>query len=368
MLDEIQIQGLKSFDDARVALRRINLLIGANGSGKSNLLTAFRLLQLLGQDPDQARLQKMIAIAGGAEQFLHLGSKRTPSLSLGVSFDKGDSNLYAELTRDHADRLLLTGAWSHPPVSNAFGEKEPLYRDPEGIQVVPDRLRKLTGDWRVYHFRDTSPESPLRRTQDLHDNRCLRPDGSNLAPLLYRMRNLHKKSYASIRRAVKSFAPFFDDFELEPTALNQGKIRLEWRQLGSESYFDAASLSDGTLRFIALSTLLLQPRELRPSLLLIDEPELGMHPSAISLLAALLKKAANHSQIVVATQSAKLLDFFEPEDVIVADREFEATKLRRLDSAALNDWLEEYSLGELWEKNEFGGRPGNEKLQHAGNH
>ena len=367
MLDEIQIKGLKSFDETRISLRSINLLIGANGSGKSNLLTAFRLLQLLGQDPDQSQLQKMIATTGGAEQFLHLGSKRTPSLSLGLSFDKGKANLYAELTRDHADRLLLTGAWSHPPTSSVFGEIEPLYRDPSGIQVVPDRLRKLAGDWRVYHFRDTSSESLLRRTQYLHDNRHLRPDGSNLAPFLYRLRERHKSQYESIHNAVRLFAPFIDKLLLEPTALNEEMIRLEWRQVGSDSYFDAASLSDGTIRFIALATLLLQPEELKPSLVLLDEPELGMHPSAISLLAALIQKAAIDSQIVVATQSARLLDYFDPEDVIVAERQFEATKLTRLDSAELTEWLEDYSLGELWEKNEIGGRPRNEKLQRAGN-
>ena len=367
MIDQIHVKGLKSLADTRISLRQINLLIGANGSGKSNLLLGFRLLQILAQDVDQSQLRKMVAITGGAEQYLFLGSKRTPSMSIHISFSGKGTELYAELSPDHADGLKLTRAWSHPPVSDIYGNREPLYGDEEGIQVLPKRLRKMTGDWLAYHFRDTSPESPLRRTQDLHDNRRLRPEGSNLASFLFRLSKHHKIEFASILNAVKSFAPFIDRFELEPTALNKEKIRLEWRHVGSGAYFDAASLSDGTLRFIALATLLLQPIELRPSLVILDEPELGLHPSAISLLAALLQKAAIDSQVVVATQSAKLLDYFKPKDVIVVERELEESKFRRLDDAALSSWLDDYSLGELWEKNEIGGRPGNEQLSRAKN-
>ena len=140
-------------------------------------------------------------------------------------------------------------------------------------------------------------------------------------------------------------------------ALNEDKIRLEWLHVGSDAYFDASSLSDGSLRFIALATLLLQPESLRPPVVLLDEPELGLHPFAITLLASMLKHAAVDSQIIVATQSPVLLDHFEPEDVLVAERVNRATKLSRLDDDKLHAWLEDYSLGQLWEKNEFGGRP-----------
>ena len=148
-----------------------------------------------------------------------------------------------------------------------------------------------------------------------------------------------------------------DDFALEPLALNEDKIRLEWRHVGSEAYFDASSLSDGSLRFIALATLLLQPASLRPPVVLLDEPELGLHPVAITLLASMLKHAAVESQMIVATQSPVLLNHFEPEDVLVADRVNGATQLGRLEDDRLQSWLEDYSLGQLWEKNEFGGRP-----------
>jgi len=158
---------------------------------------------------------------------------------------------------------------------------------------------------------------------------------------------------------VQRVAPFFDDFVLEPQRLNPTKIRLEWRHKGSDQYFDASSLSDGTLRFIALATLFLQPQQYRPSVILVDEPELGLHPYAITLLAALIKQAARTTQVIVSTQSSLLLDHFTPEDVLVADRVNGGTQFMRPDPERLQKWLKEYSLGQLWEKNELGGRPSN---------
>ena len=155
-------------------------------------------------------------------------------------------------------------------------------------------------------------------------------------------------------------APFFEDFQIEPLALNTETVQLEWRHRGSDQYFGASALSDGTLRFMALATLLLQPVELRPKVILIDEPELGLHPYAIELLASMIRSASNDTQVILATQSPILLDYFEPEDVLIAERKGEETKLRRLESEPLEEWLKDYSLGQLWEKNELGGRPGSE--------
>ena len=197
----------------------------------------------------------------------------------------------------------------------------------------------------------------MKRTADLYDNRLLRHDGSNLAAFLYLLQRRHPGSFDQIRRTVQMVAPFFDDFELEPQALNPDTILLEWRHKGSDAYFNAASLSDGTLRFIALTTLLLQPPSLRPSVILLDEPELGLHPYAITLLASLVKKAATYGQVIMATQSPTLLDHFNPEEIIVADRVNGEAKFARLDAERLEVWLEDYSLGQLWEKNEIGGTP-----------
>src|SRR5260370_38864896 len=125
----------------------------------------------------------------------------------------------------------------------------------------------------------------------------------------------------------------------------------------SDQYFDAASLSDGTLRFIVLATLFLQPEQFRPSVILVDEPELGLHPYAIEMMVAMVSQASVATQVIMSTQSSLLLDHFQPEDVLVADRVDGGTQLTRLDSTQLAKWLEDYSLGQLWEKNELGGRP-----------
>ncbi len=200
----------------------------------------------------------------------------------------------------------------------------------------------------------------MKTTCDLHDNRFLRADGANLAAYLHRLSRTHPASYRLIRRTVSLVAPFFEDFRLEPLALSPDKLQLEWRHRGSDGFFSAAALSDGTLRFIALATLLLQPAELRPRVILIDEPELGLHPYAIELLASMIRSASEETQVIAATQSPILLDHFEPEDVLVAERAGEETRLRRLRTDPLKSWLETYSLGQLWKKNEFGGRPGSE--------
>ncbi|MBW1800842.1 MAG: AAA family ATPase, partial [Deltaproteobacteria bacterium] len=202
--------------------------------------------------------------------------------------------------------------------------------------------------------------SPLRKAAKLNDNEFLRPDGSNLSAFLYLILKKHPVEYSLIHRTIQRVAPFFDDFQLKPDPLNEEVIRLAWKDKNSDQYFDASSLSDGTLRFIALATLFLQPEEFRPSVILVDEPELGLHPHAITLLASLVKQISQQTQVILSTQSSLLLDHFKPEEVLVADRVEGQTQFTRLDSARLSTWLEEYSLGQLWEKNELGGRPGRE--------
>ena len=200
----------------------------------------------------------------------------------------------------------------------------------------------------------------MRKTAQVNDNQYLRPNGSNLPAFLYLLKEKYPDSYRLITGAIRRVAPYFEDFALEPDRLNEETIRLEWRHKGSDQYFGPSSLSDGTLRFIVLATLLLQPPELRPSVILVDEPELGLHPAAIEMLASLVRQASTSSQVVLSTQSSLLLDHFSPEQVLVAEREKGATNLRRLDPDRLQEWLVDYSLGQLWEKNELGGRPGGE--------
>lgn len=352
---EISISGYKSiYAIEELQLRPINLLVGANGSGKSNFLGALKLLRSTTMGGSE--LSTLVSRSGGADRLLHFGAKVTNSIRFVVSFVDGTGDFSVGLTYGTDDELVI---WLSPSESEIPSDFVADRKDPPGILPF-EFVRSRASCWRFYHFHDAGAKSPMKMMNDLHDNRHLRAEGSNLAAFLFLLSKKHPNEYSQIRQTVGLAAPFFDDFVLQPSGLNEEKILLEWRHRGSDAYFNASSLSDGSLRFIALATLLLQPESLRPSLILLDEPELGLHPYAITLLASLLKRASHTSQIIVATQSPSLLDHFEPEDVLVAERAEGATQLRRLDSSKLTTWLEDYSLGQLWEKNEIGGRPSRE--------
>lgn len=369
-LDWISVQGFRSIASIKeLELRAINVLIGPNGSGKSNFIGVFSFLNAI----RAGKLQDYVARAGGAGKLLHFGPKVTRVIRLHLSFatrrDSNERNQYEiELVPSQSDELIpLTERvyfWDkklYP--AKPYDEGLPRLGNEAGISA-----RNLTGiarhvaghldSWRLYHFHDTSSTSPMKATGDINDNRSLRPDASNLAAFLYYLKQGHATSYELISRTVQRVAPFFEDFVLEPQRLNPSKIRLEWRHKDSDTYFDASSLSDGSLRFIALTTLLLQPKEFRPSVILVDEPELGLHPYAITMLASLVRQASVETQVILSTQSSLLLDHFEPEDVLVAERIKRSTQFRRLEREPLKVWLQDYSLGQLWEKNELGGRPG----------
>ena len=345
-LDTITIRGFKSIRAVEgLKLNPINVLIGANGSGKSNFIEVFSLARDVARD----RVDEFVARAGGADRILHFGSRTTQQLEIVIAFDDGEVYELAmtDTTGDSFARMHYTGS----PLQPSF-----TVRPPYDDEATSGEFR-FVDPWVAYHFHDTGRASPMKKLNDLYDNRGLRTDGSNLAAFLFLLRSMHPDSYQMIRRTVQMVAPFFDDFDLAPQQLNPEMILLEWRHRGSDAYFNAASLSDGTLRFIALATLFLQPPRLRPPVILLDEPELGLHPYAITLLASLVKQAAVDSQVIMATQSPTLLKHFMPEDVIVANRVNGEAKFERLDAERLEVWLEDYSLGQLWEMNEIGGRP-----------
>ena len=362
-LDTITIKGFKSIACIeKLKLEAINVVIGPNGSGKSNFIGVFDFLHAV----REGHLQDYVMKAGGADKVLHFGAKATEKLEIHISFENSVNQYAITLEATEADQL-------YPSVEFVYFWKNQQYSEPyrEGLSPrgteagisdpqysgTAKHVRSHLDRWRVYHFHNTSSHSPMKKTADVNDNHYLRPDGSNLAAFLYYLRKKHETSYRLIRRTVQQVAPFFDDFLLEPQKLNPDKIRLEWRHKGSEAYFDASSLSDGTLRFIALATLFLQPDDYRPSVILVDEPELGLHPYAITLLASLVKQISVKTQVILSTQSSLLLDNFQPEEVLVADRVDGGTQLTRLASDNLDTWLQDYSLGQLWEKNEIGGRP-----------
>ena len=369
-VDSITVEGFKSIACVEhLTLNQINILIGSNGSGKSNLIDVFLLLDRI----RTGRLQEYVVRSGGANRILHFGSEATDKLEIGMSCHSGLYRYEIVLSSTESDDLTPLSEYgyvNHPEFSDARevhltarGKEAAISRSDlpeEEMLDTWDVFVQLQDNFPAPYFLNTSTTAPIKRTANVNDNRRLRSDGSNLAPFLNYLRHKENSTYGMIRRTVRMVAPFFDDFILEPQALDEDKIRLEWRHRGSDAYFDASSLSDGSLRFIALATLLLQPTRLLPSFIILDEPELGLHPYAITMLCALVKQAATRAQVILATQSPLLLDHFEPEDVLVTERMNGRSEFNRLNRADLEEWLQDYSLGQLWEKNEIGGRPSRE--------
>ena len=217
-------------------------------------------------------------------------------------------------------------------------------------KVIRDLLRRIV----VYQFHNTSSTARVKDKWRVEDNRWLKEDAGNLAPVLLRLRDDQGSYYQRIVDTIRLILPFFSDFELNP---DHGSLLLQWRERDSDQVFDVAQSADGMLRAMALVTLLLQPEQDLPDVLIIDEPELGLHPYAINIVGGLIRSLATRIQVVVATQSAQLIDCFDPRDIVVVERDQRRSSFRRLNADDLSDWLQEYSLSELWEKNVLGGRP-----------
>jgi predicted ATPase len=359
-LDRVEIQGYKSIASCKLELGSLNVLIGPNGAGKSNFIGAFGLLGSLVRDD----LQLVIGQQGGAASILHGGPKRTAELNFRMEFDR---NAYAAQLVPSLDGGLVFksenaeffGPGHAEPYESLPGSGHPESRlsrkAAEKPGGVADFVAKAMASWKVFHFHDTSPQSGAKQKQPIDDNDALRASAENIASFLFRLRETSRDHYDRIVESVRMVAPFFRDFRLQPDRLNKQMIQLEWRQVGDEGYFNANALSDGTLRFICASTLLLQPDP--PSVILIDEPELGLHPFAINQLAAMFKSAAVNHQLIVTTQSVTLLNQLDVNDIVVVEQREGASTFDRPNTKDLENWLDEYSLGELWEKNVLGGRP-----------
>lgn len=351
------VRGYKSIACCDLELKRLNVLIGANGAGKSNFIGFFRFVTAV----LERQLQMTVGLAGGPDSLLHFGRKHTEQLEASIYF--GEVRYQFSLVPTQDNRLLFSGELiSHMGGTEVFthGTLESQSDDFNswGQSNELDPVMAVLKRWRIYHFHDTGSSAKVKQIHSISDNEYLRDDARNLAAFLLRLKNHHPEHYQRIVKTVRLVAPFFGGFHLRPTVDNPQKIQLEWTEQGQDEPFNASALSDGTLRFICLATVLLQPRAFMPSALLIDEPELGLHPFAITVLAGLMKAASVDHQLIISTQSVELVNEFEAADLVVVDKRAGTSTFKRLDTQALEDWLAEYSLGELWKKNLLGGRPG----------
>jgi len=353
-LKSVVVEGFTSIRSATLSLNDVNVLVGANGAGKSNLI---RALSVLGRMVD-SELGLLVGLSGGANALLNADPAASRRIHLEVESDAGGYS--AELVPAAGDTLIFSEEtiWRHDTGVTAElgrGQRETLLTVPEPLwgQEAAALVETLRG-CRVFHFHDTSRNAPVKQQGYTADNRTLHSDGANLASVLLRLRDGDRGRYRRIVRTVKQVAPFFRDFVLEPE-LAPDRVRLRWLQEGSDTVLPADALSDGTLRFICLAALLGQPE--LPGLIVLDEPELGLHPFAIVQLAGMLRAASQESQVLLATQSVTLMNQFELGDLVIVERRDGASVFERPDPGRLSEWLVDYSLGELWEKNLLGGRP-----------
>lgn len=385
-LRSMHIAGFKSIaadPGQTVTLGDITVLLGANGSGKSNLLSFFAMLRALGEG-------KLDLYVGryAVDRLLHYGKVHTNSISFQLDFDDGAQYQYqAELALRMPERLYFKmekiGFGQHSPKKGV--DFKPVYLVENGTRIIRDEYylasdtryesglledKKSAGTnilhflkkIRCYQFHDTSETARIKSRCYVDDASALHSDGGNLAAFLRMLKIVPKYEiyYQRIVRHIRSVMPQFGDFDLTPLPENNDYVRLNWRdRFGSAYLFDPHQLSDGTLRIMALTTLLLQPPELMPAFIVLDEPELGLHPSAVGAFAAMANLASEHCQLLMATQSTRLVDEFEADDLVIAvhDASQHSSVFDRRTSKQLKSWLKRYCLSELWEKNVLGDQP-----------
>lgn len=364
-LKEIRISGYKSLGSEtqpiNLEMGTLNIIIGANGAGKSNFISFFQMLANM----MTGALQIYVGKNGTSESLLQFGSKKTKMISASLVFKNNKfTNTYEfSLVKAVNDTLIFAEesiSDGHYNYGLGSGQRESLLLTDQATRASEKAVRAILSGCKTFQFHDTSSEAHIRNAANIDYNRFLMSDGGNVAAYLYMLKKKHERYYNRIVDHVRYVMPSFHDFFLEPQMLNPQWIKLQWIEKGNSDYvFGPEHFSDGTLRFIALATLFLQPPELLPQVIFVDEPELGLHPQAVDVLASMVKKATESTQVIMATQSPRLLDSFDYKDIIVAekDRETGCTMLKRLDEDEVKIWLEDYSLSQIWDKNIIGGQP-----------
>lgn len=356
-LSKITIFGYKSIEKLEnFRLYNLNVLIGANGAGKSNFISIFKLLN----EMYEQRLQLYVQQQGGPDSLLHFGRDITEKIH--AEFYFGLNGYKFDLIPTVDNRLIFESEYTwfegvyYGSSSHLIGYGESESKLKETKDSFSEYVRPAIQGWRVYHFHDTSDTAKVKRKHQVNDNLRLKPDAENLAAYLRMLSSKYPAEYRRIVETIQLVLPFFQDFVQRKD--EEESIQLEWFQINRpDTPLKAHLLSDGSLRFICLATLLLQPIVLLPDTILIDEPELGLHPYAISVLADIFKQVAENKQLIISTQSVELINEMNAENIIVVDQEQGKSTFKRFDQQELSGWLEEYSLGELWKQNVLGGRP-----------
>ena len=364
-LSNVTIQGYKSISydcPLQLQLGDVNILLGANGAGKSNIISFFKMMSYM----MSKAFYNYVELNGTSNQLLYFGPKQTPKITAQLTFSNGNNkDIYSfNLENAMSDRLVITDEsieWQQKgkkePYTKQLGPsfKESALADSDDKKAKV--IYRMLSNCKVYQFHDSSSEGPMRQTCPVETANYLQSQANNLPSFLLLLKTHYPSAYKRIVDYISDVVPQFSDFYLEPIG---NYISLRWKDDSATDYiFNSHQFSDGSIRFIALATLLLQPAETMPQVIILDEPELGLHPYAISQLSEMIKDAALHTQVIIATQSKDLIDYFDVENITVVemDEDKESTIATKLQEKDLKVWLEHYSLSELWDKNVIGGRP-----------
>ena len=369
MIESVRVRGFRSLADVEFsAMPRATVMIGANGSGKSNVIRFFEMLNwMIGE----RRLGEFVARNGGADDQLHGGARRTPRMEAEITLrnNAGLNRYKFALFHAHPDRFLfgdesfsfdmcdvdVQAEWQHLGSGHAEARivKATIFAPyiSQTARVISDLFRACA----VYQFHDTSDTSNFKINWDAGDDSILRRDGGNLPALLRRLEREDAQRYEMICRQIGRILPGFDRFDIREA---YGKVALRWRAKRSDKTFGAHLTSDGSLRFFALATLLNLPSDMLPDIVMLDEPELGLHPAAVELVGGMVQSLAAERQVIVATQSPQLVSAFDLDEIFTLDLRDGETIARKLSADDYQTWLEDgFTAGQLWQKNLLGGRP-----------
>ena len=379
--ERITIEGYRRLFNVQVDMRDrpLTVMIGANGVGKTSLLEIFSLLAASAN----AQLANKISELGGLPDIITRDRTNSITISLSMSVPgyapldyqlevalKGFTYEIAleTLTENNPlvlepfkhidsrgldvkyfnteDGVLLRPNWDHNPLETSLAQVPKMYQEPEN-------LRKRLASCTFYGALNVAPKSPVRLPQSMRPTSLPGANGEDLVSCLYYLRETDPERFEIIEDTLTAAFPDFERLGFPPVAA--GTITMTWKDKNFSKPIYMHQLSEGTLRFIWLITLLQSPG--LTAVTLIDEPEVSLHPELLRLLADMMREASQKTQLIVATHSDRLIRFLNPEEVLVCDAEDGLTTMRWGDSFNLEHWLEEYSLDQVWAMNLMGGRP-----------
>lgn len=341
-LSRIIIKGFKSIKALDLEIKPINVLIGANGAGKSNFVSVFEFLEYAVSDGIK-NVESYVEQHGGGDAFLFFGSAITQEINIEIGIQKHE---YKLVFRPEYNNDILKNTAISSNLENYFDNFPTFKKDINSVGI--------------YHFHNTNKTAGFKKHQKIFDDDFLRSSAKNIAPFLYHLKEEFNQDYLQIVQAIQTVAPYFHDFVLKPRGdKNDGSILLKWQHKNDlDNVFSANQLSDGTARFICMATLFLQPKDMRPKTIVLDEPEIGLHPVALTVLSEIIKSVANNgSQVIISTQSVTLANHFEPDDFITVNQVDGVSKFKRVNKKELEVWLDDYhQMGDIWNKGLIGGR------------